>query len=190
MMNSKVRNMCFVALMAAVLCVTAPLSVPIGPIPITLAAFFVYLSGAVLGGTKGTAAVALYVLIGIVGLPVFSGYSGGLAKVVGVTGGFIVGYIPCAAIVGFCVDKLGDRTEVKIAGHGFSWIYPVSMLAGTAVLYALGTVWFVMQTGNTLNAALAACVFPFIPGDLIKIALATITASALRKRLKSFGILK
>lgn len=176
--------------MAALLCIAAPLSVPIGPIPISLASFIVYLAGALLGGIKGTMAVLLYILIGAIGLPVFSGYSGGVAKLIGVTGGYIIGYIPCAAITGFSIEALGARTEISIAKHKFSWIYPVSMLVGTAVLYAIGTVWFMFASGNTLGAALGMCVIPFLPGDLLKIVLAVAIAETTRTRLSKLGILK
>ncbi|NLT12968.1 MAG: biotin transporter BioY, partial [Clostridiales bacterium] len=93
---------------------------------------------------------------------------------VGPTGGFLIGYIPCALIIGLLVDKL----EKKL------WIYPVSMVLGTAVLYAFGTVWFMVSLKYTLAAALVACVVPFLPGDAAKIVLASVIAPALRKLLK------
>lgn len=187
-MNTKVRNMCFIALMAAVMCIASPIAVPIGPIPITLATLCVYLAGALLGGAKGTMAVVVYILLGVVGLPVFSGYSGGFAKVAGVTGGYIVGYIPCVAIVGFAVDKLGEK-KLSIGGAKFSWIYPVSMIVGTIALYALGTIWFMIQSGNTLGASMGMCVIPFLPGDALKIVAATVLGVACRSRLRAMGIL-
>lgn len=188
-MNRNVRNMCFTALMAAVMCVVAPLSVPIGPIPISLATLVVYLAGALLGGKKGTLAVAIYILIGAVGVPVFSGYSGGVAKLLGVTGGYIVGYLPCAAIVGFGIDRFGGNS-VSVAGKRFPWAYPVAMIVGTIVLYALGTAWFMAQSGNPLMGSLSMCVIPFLPGDAAKIVVATVLGGILRKRLCEMGILK
>ena len=171
----KTRDLCVCAVMAALLCVCAPLSVPIGPIPLSLASFVVYLCGALLGLKRGTIAVAVYILLGAVGLPVFSGFQGGIHKLIGVTGGFIVGYLPCAAIVGFAADRFGPRHAAL----------PVAMIAGTAVLYAVGTVWFMISMGQTLQAALGACVIPFLPGDAIKIAVAAGLAAAAGPRLEA-----
>ncbi len=166
--------MCFIALMTALICIAAPLSIPLtGMVPISLATLTVYLAGALLGAKQGTIAVALYILLGAVGLPVFSGFEGGVQKLVGVTGGYIIGYLPCAAIVGFAVNKWGEH----------KWVYPVSMVVGTLVLYAIGTAWFMFQTKVNLASAMASCVIPFLPGDAAKIVVATVLGVALRERL-------
>ena len=154
--------MTFTALMAALICVAGPLSVSIGPIPLTLATFAVYLAAAVLGSKHGTLAVALYLLIGLVGLPVFSGFSGGFQKRGGVTGGYLIGYLPGSWIGGMGV-KPGQ------AAPGSRWRLPLFLALGTLAIYVLGTAWFVIQTGNGLVAALSLCVLPFLPGDAIKI---------------------
>ena len=169
----KTRDLCVCAIMAAILCVCAPLSVPVGPIPITLASFAVYLAGALLGLKRGTIAVAVYILLGALGLPVFSGFQGGLHKLAGVTGGFIVGYLPCAALTGLASDRFGKR----------HWALPVGMIAGTAALYAIGTVWFMISMGQSLPAALGACVLPFLPGDAVKIIAASGLTVSLGARL-------
>lgn len=163
----KTRRMVLVALFAALLCVLAPLAVPAGPVPITLATFVVYLAGGLLGAKGGTAAVALYLLLGLMGLPVFSAYQAGLGVVAGVTGGYLVGYLPCALLTGL------------FAGRG-RWGDAAGMLLGTAVLYAIGTVWFMLQSKNGLAAALSLCVLPFLPGDAVKIALAALLCPRLR----------
>lgn len=168
-----VRRMCFVALMAALICAIAPVAVPVGPIPITLATFAVYLAGALLGAKDGTLAVALYLLLGAVGLPVFSGFSGGFSRIVGATGGYLVGYLPCAAMIGFASDRWGDR----------KWTIPLAMAAGTAACYALGTAWYMGFSGVNLGGAMVACVVPFLPGDALKIAAASAVAAALRGRM-------
>ena len=90
----KTRDLTLTALFAAILCVAAPFSIPVGPIPITLATFAIYLAAIVLGKKYGTLAVVIYILLGAVGLPVFSGFSGGFQKIVSATGGYIIGYIP------------------------------------------------------------------------------------------------
>ena len=103
----KTNEMTMISLMTALICVAGPLSISIGPIPITLSNFAVYLAAAVLGAKGDTIAVALYLLIGAVGVPVFSGFSGRLQKLMGVTGGYLVGYIPVP------LDR--DRTRRDLA---------------------------------------------------------------------------
>lgn len=169
----KTKDMCVVALMTALICVAAPFSIPIGPIPISLATLAVYLAGGVLGWKKGLVAVALYLLIGAVGVPVFSGFSAGLPKLVGVTGGYLIGYLPCAAAIGFGVDRWGSEL----------WVWPVAMVVGTLLCYAVGTAWFMVQTGTGLAGAMASCVIPFLPGDAAKIVVASVLGWELRRKL-------
>ncbi|MGI6269665.1 MAG: biotin transporter BioY [Candidatus Howiella sp.] len=161
------------ALMTALLCVAAPFTIPTGIIPISLASFVVYLAAAILGAKKGVLCVLLYILLGAAGLPVFSGFAGGLGKIAGPTGGYIVGYIFCALIVGLISDRWGTRL----------WVYPAAMAAGTAVLYAFGTVWFMAQSGSGLAASLALCVVPFLVGDIVKIIVASGAGFTLRRRV-------
>lgn len=163
-----------IAVMTAALAVAAPWSVPIGPIPISLATLIVYLIGAVLGCADGTLAVLLYLLLGMIGLPVFTGFEGGVQKLIGVTGGYLVGYLPCAALVGLVADR------AKAA----RWTVIPAMVAGTAVLYALGTAWFMFTTGRTLSESLALCVVPFLLGDAAKIAVAAAVGIPLRKSME------
>ena len=172
----KTKELTIIAVMAALICVAGPLSIAIGPIPLSLASFAVYLAGAVLGWKRGTVAVAVYLLIGLVGVPVFSGFSAGLQKLAGVTGGYLVGYLPCALITGLGMKEPGK-------GEAPKWLLPVCMVAGTAVLYIVGTAWFMVQTKNTLAASLGMCVLPFLPGDAIKIVAATLIACPVRKAL-------
>ena len=170
----KTRDITIVAVMAALLCVAGPLTVSIGPIPLSLATFVVYMAGAVLGAKRGTLAVAVYLLLGLVGLPVFSGFTGGLQKLIGVTGGYLVGYLPCALITGLAV--IPDSPEV-----GPCWRLPAFMALGTVVLYIIGTAWFMIQTKNSLGAALGLCVLPFLPGDAVKIAAVALITPAVKK---------
>lgn len=170
----KTRDITLIGVMAALICVAGPLSIQIGPVPISLASFAVYLAGAVLGWKKGPLAVAIYLLIGGVGLPVFAGFSGGFSRVAGVTGGYLVGYLPCALITGLGVAQ-------PPAPKKPAWRLPVMMVLGTLALYSLGTAWFMAQTGNTLGASLGMCVIPFLPGDAAKIAAATLIAAPVRR---------
>ena len=172
----KVKRITLCAVLAALLCLLAPLSLPAGEIPLSLATLAVYLIACTVRPRYALTAVALYLLLGAVGVPVFSGFSGGVQKLTGITGGYLIGYLPCCA----AVTLLVDRFEEKIA------VYPLSMLLGTAVCYACGTAWFLLQTRTTLPAALAACVLPFLPGDAAKIAVACAVGIPVRKRLRKF----
>lgn len=162
--------MALIGVFAALMCVISPFAVPIGPVSITLATFGVYLSGAVLGSKRGGAAVAVYLMLGFVGLPVFSGFAGGIHRLFSPTGGYLVGYIPCAFIAGIFAEKFRKP-----------WADVAGMAAGTAVLYVLGTAWFCLVSHTAVIPALMSCVFPFLPGDALKIICAAALCARLRK---------
>ena len=167
-----IYQLTFMAMMAAVTCILGPLSVPIGQIPISLTNLVIYFTVFVLGIWAGTGSYGIYLLLGAVGLPVFSGFTGGIGKLAGPTGGYIIGFIPMAIIAGIVIDKFSQR-----------WIQILGMIVGTAICYAFGTAWFCIQAGYTVSAALAVCVIPFIPADLIKMVIAMIIGPEIRKRL-------
>ena len=179
MKNKKLTTyqMAVTALMAAALCVLGPLSVPIGAIPISLSNFVICLTVWLLGPKFGTLSVAVYLLIGLVGVPVFSGFTGGMGRLLGPTGGYIVGFIPMALIAGAVIDRFRNR-GIQLAG----------MIAGTAVCYAFGTAWYCFQAGSSVGAALGLCVFPFIPGDLVKMLIAMALGPMIRSRLEKAGL--
>ena len=152
----------FMALMAAVMCIAGPLAVPIGPVPITLTNLVIYIAVGVLGTAQGTISYCLYLLLGMVGLPVFSGYAGGLGKLAGPTGGYLIGFIAMALIGGIVMEVSHRKLIPTLIG----WFI------GTAVDYLFGTLWFMFVTKMNLSASLMMCVVPFIPGDFIKILLA------------------
>lgn len=170
----KTKDMTMIAVMAALICVAGPLTIPAGPIPLSLATFAVYLAGSVLGKKRGTIAVALYLIIGIIGVPVFSGFSGGFQKLAGVTGGYLVGYLPCAYLSGEGAEQRGKT--------GW-WFHTLMMIIGTVLLYAVGTAVFMLHTGNALGAALSLCVIPFLPGDAVKIAATTFLTQTLKRAI-------
>ncbi len=172
--SSHTYAMVSTALMTAVTCILAPLSVPIGPVPISFTNLAIYISLYLLDWKRGTVSYFLYLLIGFAGLPVFSGFTGGVAKLAGPTGGYIVGFIPMAIIAGIVIDHFNQR-----------WLQLLGMIVGTAICYALGTAWFCMQAGYTVSAALAVCVFPFIPADLVKMLIAMTIGPAIRQRMGS-----
>ena len=177
--RSKTYALAMTAVMAAVTCVLAPVALPIGPIPITLCTLVIYLTAYLLPWRWATAATVVYILLGAVGMPVFTGFTGGVGKMLGPTGGYIVGYIPLALICALSVRLFPKKRVLQVVG----------MLLGTAVLYALGTAWYCVQAQAALGAAVAACVFPFIPGDLLKIAVAVAAGPVLHARLVSAGLM-
>ncbi len=169
----KTKNLVYTALFAAIICICAPLSIQIAVIPLSLATLAIYILSAISDIKISLPAVCVYILLGAVGLPVFSGFQGGFQKLAGVTGGYIVGYIPCVFIIGILLKKSPKR-----------FMYPLSMAAGTAVLYGFGTAWYVFQTKTSLASALAVCVLPFLAGDAVKIAAASIVSPIIRKRIQ------
>ena len=169
----QVRDMAFIALFTAMICAVAPISFAIGPIPLSFATLAVYLAVGALGWKNGVISVLLYVALGAMGLPVFTNFEGGFHKIVGVTGGYIIGYIPCALAIGIVVEVFRKKF--------FSYIF--GMVIGTVLLYTCGTAWFVIQTGNSLAVSLGLCVTPFLIGDTIKIILACMIVPQLQNAL-------
>lgn len=167
------------AMMTAVLCVLGPLSVPVGPVPVAMANFGVSLAAWLLGPRYGALSVAAYLLLGAVGAPVFAGAGAGAAVLFGPTGGYLIGYLAQALIGGWAVERSGGR--VLWSGLGLA--------AGVAVSYAFGTAWFILQMGCTLPYALTVCVLPFIPFDAVKVVLASVLGSILRRALHRAGLL-
>lgn len=167
------KTIALIALMTAVICVLGPLALPIGPVPIALANLGIYFTLYILGTWKGTISVVAYIVIGLIGVPVFAGFTGGPGKLLGPTGGYIIGYIPLALIAGFVIDK----------SHGKFIVSMLGMILGTIVLYTLGTAWLAVSMDMGFGAALMAGVIPFIPGDLIKMVLASVLGVQIRKIL-------
>lgn len=161
------------AIFSALMCIFGPMSVPIGPIPISLTNLVIYLAIYILGSRGTTISFLIYLLLGAVGLPVFSGYSGGVGKLVGPTGGYLVGFIFVAYIGGVFMEK--SRANVIVTTIG--------LVLSTLLLYALGTAWFVYQAGADWTYALGVCVYPFIPFDIGKMVIATILGKAVRVAL-------
>ena len=177
------RRLTLCAVMAAVMCVLAPISVPIGPISITGGTLAIYLTACLLGGRWGAVTTLVYLLLGFVGLPVFSNYMGGAERLLGPTGGYLVGYLPMMLIAGGVVElTLARFREKGRAGAAPALVLQfLGMVLATAVLYAFGTAWYCVQAGVGLEKALAACVFPFIPFDLVKMAIALLVGVPVRR---------
>ncbi len=169
----------YIALFAAVIAICAQIRLPIGPIPFTLQTLGIFLAGGLLGAKKGTISVLIYILLGAVGVPVFNGFSGGPGVLFGVTGGYIIGFIFTALVVGIA----SDHWKKKI------WILIAAMVVGAILYYAFGTAWYIIlmnSQGNAtgLWAALSSCVIPFLIPDAAKIAVSVIIINRLNKIIK------
>ncbi len=176
-----IRDMTYIALFAAVTAVCSWIAIPL-TIPITLQTFAVFVTAGFLGLKRGMLSVALYILLGAVGLPVFSGFNSGTGALLGATGGYIAGFFLIAAVVGFSSDRWGTRPLPLI----------ISMVLGMALCYAFGTAWFMyVYARNTgpvgLSAALSWCVIPYIIPDAVKIAAAVMAVIRLKKQIKNNG---
>lgn len=174
-----VRHLVLVGLMTAVTCVLGPLSmaIPVSPVPISLGTLAIYLAASVLGMKLGTLSVITYILLGLVGVPVFTNFSAGPGKLFGPTGGYIIGYTFLSLICGAFVERFFHKPVLCFLG----------MILGTGILYAFGTVWLKVQMDLTFFQALMAGVIPYVPGDLAKIVLATTVGLQVRKRLVKAG---
>lgn len=162
----KTRTMTLAALFAALIAVFSQIAIPLpGLVPINLAPLAVFLAGALLGAQWGAISVIVFVLLGFMGVPVFSGLRAGPGVLLGPTGGYLLGFIVTAVLVGLLLRL----RPVK-------WMLPVSMFVGLAVCYALGTAWYMYATQTALLPALFGCVLPFLPGDALKILAATLVA--------------
>lgn len=171
--------MSLIAVMTAVICVFSPISIPIGPVPISLATLVIFLTIYILGMKLTFISALLYLLIGLIGVPVFSGYSAGPVKLLGPTGGYLIGYIPMTIIAGIIIDKYFMNRIISAAG----------MILATAVLYAIGTTWLSFSASMSFTAALMAGMVPFIPLDIIKIAIAAIAGPLIRSKLESARVI-
>ena len=171
----KIRNMALCALFAALLCLCAWISFPAGDVAITMQTLGIFLALGILGGKRGTVAVAIYLLLGLVGVPVFSGFRGGLGVLMGATGGYIAGFL-ATALVYWLVTVLGrDKDLFRLLG----------MVLGLLTCYLLGTLWFLFGylSGDSVNlgAVLLKCVVPYLLPDAAKLILAWLLSRRLRQ---------
>ena len=165
-----IYQLTFMAMMAAVTCILGPLSVPIGQIPISLTNLVIYFTVFVLGIWAGTGSYGIYLLLGAVGLPVFSGFAGG----------YLIGFIFMALIGGAVIELSHRNIFLTMLG----WV------VGTAVAYAFGTVWFVYLMKCSVTYALTVCVYPFIGFDIVKIVIATLLGKTVRYAITKAGLIQ
>ncbi|MGN1203211.1 MAG: biotin transporter BioY [Eubacterium sp.] len=169
----KTLDIVYIGLFAALIAVCAWIAIPL-TVSITLQTFAICLTAGLLGWKRGTVTVIVYILLGMIGLPVFTGFKSGIVAVTGPTGGYIVGFIFTALIVGLAADKLGKKI----------WQNIVFMVIGILVCYLFGTIWFTIAYKVTFVSALSTCVFPFLLPDAVKIVLAAVLVNRLKKFVK------
>ena len=170
------EQMALIGVMTAVTCILGPLVIPlpISPVPISFTNLAVYLAVYVLGTKAGTISYLVYLLLGFAGLPVFSGFTGGIVKLAGPTGGYLVGFIFMALIAGWAIDRFPGKYALQAAG----------MVLGTAVCYVFGTVWLAGQLGIGFAAGLGVGVIPYLPGDAVKILFAVMVGARVRRDVR------
>ncbi len=164
------ERMVLAALFAAMTAVCAQVIIPIGAVPVSLSLLPVLLCGALLRPWDAALSMTVYLLMGLFGLPVFSGLQGGPGKLLGPTGGYIIGYIPCVLLIGFI-----SRRKPGILRSA------LGMACGVLACYLFGTVWYGISAGQNFWTALSVCVLPFLLFDAVKIARAVPLSYRLEK---------
>jgi len=149
--------------------------IPFSPVPITGQTFGILFLGGVLGSRMGTLSVIMYILEGLIGLPVFAGGTMGLLYLLGPTGGYLIGFIPVVYLVGY-LSKKGSK-------NSFTSVF-LTMIIGTSIIFIFGISWLAVTAG--FGTALSIGLYPFIPGAIIKIILATVTVYSINRFTNSF----
>ena len=171
------KSLTITAMLTALLCLVGPLTLPLGPVPLSLTTGVLMLLALLFSPSRAALCCGLYVLIGTLGIPVFSGFGGGLAALAGPTGGFLLAYVPVTALWSWTCQLRKP------------WLQVLGLIGGTLLLYLVGTVWYTLQTGTGMLAAMMVCVLPFIPGDALKIAAVLTGGNAIQVRLKKAGMI-
>ena len=171
----KTRSLVLTALIAALLCVTGPLTIPlpISPVPVTLLNFVLCISIYLTGWKQAFISTVLYLLLGLVGLPVFASFKGGLSVLAGPTGGYLIGYLFFVLVSGILITKFPQKKAWQIA----------SFAIGFLVLYAFGSIWLSIQMNIDFTKSLLIGAVPYLPGDIVKVILAIILGPYLKSRI-------
>lgn len=184
------RTLCETALLTVVtiLLSLVPVPLPFTPVPITLGVFAVYTAGILLPPRSAFLSQLVYLLLGLAGLPVFSGFRGGIGHLLGPTGGFLFVYPLLAAVVAGSVQLYRQRAGNLYSAAFRLWLAATLLLA-TVLLYGSGMLWFAYSTGAGLSAAAKATVLPFLAVDIAKIAACVLCVLPVRHRLEQLGYL-
>ncbi len=191
--RKRVRDLCYIALFAAIITVCAYLAIPVGEISVTLQTFAVCAAAGLLGWKRGTLSVVVYLLLGICGIPVFTGFKNFYALLGSASAGYAIGFLFTALLTGFVSDnlhKIGDKSKNKTLGQILQLVVlAFAMIIGVAICYTFGTLWYMTiykesVTTDNLQLALTYCVYPFIVPDLVKIVIAAILVNRLKRFVK------
>jgi len=175
MSKINIRQMTLVSLFAALTAVGAFISIPLYPVPLTLQTLFTLLAAMTLGSVMGMSSQIIYVMLGVVGLPVFAGFKAGIGILFGPTGGFLFGFIISAYVIGKIIEA---KKEKNI------FYYFLAGLSGMVIIYITGITQLSLVTGIGVKKALMVGMFPFLPGDILKIIAASFIASKLKIVIK------
>lgn len=169
--SSQLHMVVYASLLAALTAAGAYIAIPIGPVPVVLQNYFIFLSGLLLGSRWGLTSVAVYILVGACGLPVFSVGRGGIGHILGPTGGYLLGYLPAVYVIGRISEKKPSRVVYDV----------IAMICGTLIIYACGVPWLKTVTGLSVPKAVALGMNPiYLLADTLKIVIAIPVAKALR----------
>ncbi len=174
----KIQEMALISLMAAMLCIIGPATIPVGVVPVSLIQVALFLMVYMLGMWKTFGSCLIYICIGLIGLPIFSGYSAGPAVLLGPTGGYIWGYLLLIVCSGFFIERFA-----KMRWH------LLGMLLGLLICYLIGTIWLKFSAQLTIRQAVLTGIVPFVIFDLIKITVALLLGPAFRRHLKKAGVI-
>jgi biotin transport system substrate-specific component len=173
--KNSVKGIVYAALFGALTAAGAFIIIPVPPVPITAQTFFLNVAAVLFGGPLGAASQFIYIMLGVVGMPVFAGGKAGLGVLFGPTGGYLIGFIIGAFVIGFIANRKKDA--------GVLW-YIFSMFIGMVIIYSLGMTQLSFVAKLSLVQALTVGVLPFLPGDIIKIILAAIISVKLKSRIR------
>jgi len=173
--KTSIKGLVYAALFGALTAAGAFIVIPLPPVPITAQTFFLNIAAVLLGGALGALSQFIYVMLGIVGIPVFAGGKAGLGVIFGPTGGYLLGFIVAAFVIGII-------NQIKKSAGIFWHIF--SMFIGMLIIYLLGSLQLSLVAKMSFPKALLVGVLPFIPGDIVKILLAAIISSRLKGRIR------
>lgn len=198
--TSRTQAVVHIGLAIALIAVGAFITVPFGPVPFTLQTLMVGIVLCLLPPQHSVYAIGGYLALGIVGLPIFSGFRGGIGVLAGPTGGFLVGFLVAMVIIALLRSQvtsrlLASKGSDKKATRNYPWVVPAldaaSLLLFSLISYSFGCGWFMVLTGATLEAALAACLVPFIIPDIVKAVAAFVCVQSMRAALEhTFALAK
>ena len=171
MSKINIRQMTLISLFAALTAVGAFISIPLYPVPLTLQTLFTLLAAMTLESVMGASSQLIYVLLGVIGLPVFAGFKAGIGILFGPTGGFLFGFIISAYVIGRIIETIKEKNI---------FYYLLAGLIGTIIIYIIGVTQLSLITGIGIKKAITVGMLPFLPGDILKIIAASFIASKLK----------